>query len=115
MNNSRSSGVGRGPFLSVVERRACRRRPCRVHAAIYPRNAAKKGSWSTKFEANSTQSNYYAQVSSVFPTSYMGGSTSSSDSGPNGGFTSGYYSWWLYIDAGFVDQSGWESHLGWDS
>jgi hypothetical protein len=73
---------------------------------------AKNGSWSTKFEANSTQSNYYAQVSSVFPTSYMGGSTSSSDSGPNGGFTSGYYSWWLYIDAGFVDQSGWESHLG---
>jgi hypothetical protein len=43
MNKSRSSGVGRGQFLSTVNRRAVRGFPSIRHAAILGWNAASKG------------------------------------------------------------------------
>jgi hypothetical protein len=43
MHTRRAAAVGRGQFFEVVYLRDCRRRPCKVHAAMYCKNAASKG------------------------------------------------------------------------
>ena len=43
MHTKRSAGGGRGQVVEVVERRACRRHPWRVHSAMEAKNAASKG------------------------------------------------------------------------
>jgi hypothetical protein len=70
---------------------------------------AKNGTRSYKFEILNTQApgGHNTQVLSGGPQVPM-----SSPRGANGRYMGGYYSWWVYLDAGY-DTNDWNMMLGW--
>jgi hypothetical protein len=65
---------------------------------------AKHGSYAIKYEANGAKEGHYSQTLADRPQARM-------DATKNG-FLSGWYSMWLYVDAGY-DAPGWNMLLGW--
>jgi len=68
---------------------------------------ARSGTHSYKHEiTNYTIDAYKSMLHSYAPQTSMGS--------PDGSrYTGGYYSWWVYIDSGYITENAWNLHMGW--